>query len=107
METRRGNVALAERQREDTRIRIEGGTQSLADLAQTTAEVERRTGELLAARERLTHAENALRSLIAADERDPLWNAPLELTEVDATPVSGSIEESLSRALDRRPGARA
>lgn len=106
VETRRGNVALAERQREDTRIRIEGGTQSLADLAQTTAEVERRTGELLAARERLTHAENALRSLIAADERDPLWNAPLELTEVDATPVSGSIEESLSRALDGRPELR-
>lgn len=106
VETRSGNVDLAQKQRDDTRVRVEAGTQSLADVAQTTAEVERRRGELLTARERLAHAENALRALLADDTTDPLWTAPLELDlDTPPLPVEG-IDAAVARAFERRPELR-
>jgi outer membrane protein TolC len=77
VEIRESAVQVAEKQREDTRVRIEAGTQAEADLAQTTAEVERRRGEVMVARENRTRAENALRNLIARDADDPIWDQPL------------------------------
>ena len=106
VETRVGTVSLAERQREDTRVRIEAGTQSLADLAETTAEVERRGGELLAARERLAHAENTLRSLLAPDATDAIWTSDLELEGGGEMRALRAIEANLELALDRRPELR-
>jgi hypothetical protein len=73
-------------------VRIEAGTQAEADLAQTTAEVERRRGEVMVARENLIRAENALRNLIARDADDPIWNAPLSVPR-SASGSSGSSEE--------------
>ncbi|HYH09165.1 MAG TPA: TolC family protein [Thermoanaerobaculia bacterium] len=66
VETRQSALEVAEKQREDTRTRIEAGTQSEADLAQTTAEVERRRGELVVARENAERAGNALAFLTGA-----------------------------------------
>lgn len=66
VETRRSALEVAEKQREDTRIRIQAGTQSEADLAQTNAEVERRRGELVVAQENVTRAENVLAYLTGA-----------------------------------------
>lgn len=65
--TRESALSLAEKQREDTRVRIQGGVQPEADLASTTAEVERRRGDLVQSRENVIRAENALRLLIGED----------------------------------------
>lgn len=81
VEIRESAVRVAEKQREDTKVRIEAGTQAEADLAQTTAEVERRRGDVMVARENLTRAENALRNLMARDAGDPIWDQPLVLAE--------------------------
>jgi outer membrane protein len=51
LDVRRGSLALAEQQRADTQVRIEARTVPPSDLAQPTAEVERRRGDLLSAQE--------------------------------------------------------
>jgi outer membrane protein TolC len=98
VDIRESNVRVAEKQREDTRVRIEAGTQPEADLAQTTAEVERRRGEVMVSRENLTRAENALRNLIARDAGDPIWEQPVVpqawSDELAARPVVESNAES-------------
>jgi outer membrane protein TolC len=101
---RESAVALAEKQREDTNVRIEAGTQAEADLAQTNAEVERRRGEVLVARENLTRAENALRNLIARDADDPVWESAL----VPADPPRAAHERvdvaaAIAQAVQKRP----
>ena len=100
-EIRQSAIRVAEQNREDTRVRIEAGTQAEADLAQTTAEVERRRGDLVTAIEARTRAENALKSLIARDSADPLWSQPLEIPpdrddgqRASAPDVNASIEEA-------------
>ena len=92
IDIRESTVRVAEKQREDTRVRIEAGTQAEAELAQTIAEVERRRGEVMVAREHLIRAENALRNLIARDAEDEVWDAPLSVPR-SASGSSGSSEE--------------
>jgi outer membrane protein TolC len=67
VETRRSALEVAEKQRADTRIRIEAGTQSEVELSQTSAEVERRRGELVFAQENAQRAMNTLAYLIGAE----------------------------------------
>lgn len=104
VEIRESTVQVAEKQRDDTRVRIEAGTQPEVDLSQTTAEVERRRGEVMVARETLIRAENALRNLIARDANDPIWDAPV----VVSTAPRNSEErrgtgELIATALQNRP----
>jgi len=104
VEIRQSSIRVAEKQREDTRIRIEAGTQAEADLAQTTAEVERRRGELAVARENLARAENALRNLIVRDAADPLWERELVTGSTTAAVAAPpSIHEAIATALQKRP----
>jgi outer membrane protein TolC len=104
VEIRESAVRVAEKQREDTRVRIEAGTQAEAELAQTTAEVERRRGEVMVARENVTRAENALRNLVARDADDPVWEQQLALTETPrAAPERVEVREAIGRALRNRP----
>lgn len=70
IETRESALRLAEKQREDTKVRIEAGTQAEADLAQTRAEVARRAADVALAQENATRAENAL-GLLMGD----VWSA--------------------------------
>jgi outer membrane protein TolC len=104
VEIRESAVRVAEKQREDTKVRIEAGTQAEADLAQTTAEVERRRGDVMVARENLTRAENALRNLIARDASDPIWDQPLVLAE---TPLAShehvDVAAAVARSQQNRP----
>ena len=76
VEVRRRSVALAERQRDDTKARIESGTAPESDIAAPTAEIERRRGDLLAAEESAQRAEHALKSLMLDAIDDPLWSQP-------------------------------
>jgi outer membrane protein TolC len=101
---RESPVTGAEKQREDTRVRIEAGTQAEADVAQTTAEVERRRGDVMVARENVIRAENALRNLIARDAGDPIWERAL----VPADPPHAKHERvdtatAIARAVQNRP----
>jgi outer membrane protein TolC len=103
---REATVRVAEKQRDDTRVRIEAGTQPEADLAQTTAEVERRRGEVIVARENLTRADNALRALIARDADDAIWTNALELDgagTVPGQPAGRSRSDAIAVALAHRP----
>jgi outer membrane protein TolC len=104
VEIRESAVRVAEKQREDTKVRIEAGTQAEADLAQTTAEVERRRGDVMVARENLTRAENALRNLIAHDAEDPIWDQPLVLAETPRVSHERvDVATAVARSQQNRP----
>lgn len=104
VQIRESTVRVAEKQREDTRVRIEAGTQAEAEVAQTTAEVERRRGDVMVARENLTRVENALRNLIARDAGDPIWEQPLVLAETPrALRERVDVATAVARAQQNRP----
>lgn len=104
VEIRESTVRVAEKQREDTKVRIEAGTQPEADLATTTAEVERRRGEVMVARENLVRAENALRNLIAREAGDPIWEQSLVLAETPrALQERVDVAAAIAKAQQNRP----
>ena len=102
-----GSVALAGEQLHDTRARVEAGTLPESDLAQPRAELERRKGELLSARESAQRAENQLKSLIAGGEADPLWEEPLVAVDApEAVPFPVDLAAALRQAASLRPELR-
>ncbi len=97
-------VRLAEEQLSETEIRIENGVAPETEIAQPLAELERRRGELIAAREQVLRAENALKLLILADGDGDLWLqrlAPVEEATVEVTAVDAAA--AMERALAARP----
>ncbi|MEO6487109.1 MAG: TolC family protein, partial [Thermoanaerobaculia bacterium] len=108
VDIRQSSLHVAEQQRHDTRIRIQAGTQAESDIAQTTAEVERRRGDVVASIEARTRAENALRSLITSDPSDPLWDRPIVPEDQPITPRTQPVDvaAALTTAMDRRPELR-
>ena len=104
LNVRRGNVTLAEQLRVDTQVRIDAGTVPPSDIAQPTAELERRRGDLFAAQETVARAERALKQLMLDDARDPMW--AVELTpadQPDAAPIRVDITTALDEAARNRP----
>ncbi len=96
-------VWLADEQLSETVLRIDSGALPETEEAQPRAELERRRGELLAARELVQRAESALRLLILADDDDELWAArlvPVDDVEVEPTPVD--LGRAMERALATR-----
>jgi HAE1 family hydrophobic/amphiphilic exporter-1 len=87
LDVRRGSLALAEQQRIDTQSRIEARTVAVSDLAQPTAEVEKRRGELLSAQESVVRAERALKLLMIDSLDDPTWAETLIPTDTPDTAV--------------------
>jgi HAE1 family hydrophobic/amphiphilic exporter-1 len=102
-EVRQATLALAEQQRHDTEIRIEARTIAPADLAEASAEVERRRGDLLRAQEQASRAERALKVLMF-DEGSTTWGTTLEpADDPEAAPRPIDVEAAVAQALDRRP----
>jgi outer membrane protein len=104
VEVRRNGVALAGQQRADTETRIAARTVAALDLAQPTAEVERRRGDLLAAQESAARAERALKLLMLDDPADAQWTVeftPTEAPEVETKAVD--VERALADAASHRP----
>jgi outer membrane protein len=104
LDVRRSSLQLAERQRDDTAVRIEAKVLAPADLAQPTAEVEKRRGDLLASQEAVARAERALKLLILGDLDDPMWGvalAPIDRPEAASTTVD--IQRALADARANRP----
>ena len=104
VDVRRDSVMLAEQQRADTQARIDARTAAALDIAQPTAEVERRRGDYFAAQEQTVRAERNLKLLMTDDPADPIWSVTLVPTnppEVEAKPVD--IQKALADAMRLRP----
>jgi len=96
-------VALAEKQLSETKSRVEAGTLGETEVAQPTAERERRKGDLALARQRVAEAENTLKLLVLGDPRDPSW--PAEIVPADDPELTTSrpdVEKALETAFARR-----
>jgi outer membrane protein TolC len=100
IEIREASIRTAEKQREDTRVRIQAGTQAEAELSSAVAEVERRRGELAGSRENAARAENQLRNLIGE------WERPIGASGAGPLGVTaGSLKPDalIATALANRP----
>ncbi len=97
-------VALADRQLSETKTRVEAGVLSETEVAQPTAERERRKGDLALARQRVAEAENTLKLLLLGDPRDPSWSAEIVPTDDPESAIQpAALDEALGTALARRP----
>lgn len=104
LQVRQGNLALAEAQRVDTQSRIEAKTVAVSDLAQPTAEVERRRGDLLSAQESVVRAERALKLLVIDSLEDPIWSQAIVPSDAPDTPVLPvDVTGALATARRNRP----
>ena len=96
-------VSLAEEQLAETEARVQSGTAPETEIAQPRAELERRRGELFAARETSARAETALKTLMLADDDAALWQetfAPQVDRNVEIETVDRGAE--MERALAQR-----
>jgi outer membrane protein TolC len=101
---RESSVTLADEQRSDSETKIEVGTLPESDIAQPEAELERRRGDLYAARETAKRAELLLKTLILNDEADPVWTQTiLPLDEPETAIQSVDVAAALRDAASRRP----
>jgi HAE1 family hydrophobic/amphiphilic exporter-1 len=98
------SVALAEKQLSETKSRVEAGTLGETEVAQPTAERERRKGDLALARQRVAEAENTLKLLVLGDPRDPSWSAEIVPADDPALTTSRpDVEKAIETAFARRP----
>lgn len=96
-------VDLAVRQLEETRVRIESGSSPETEIAQPRAELERRRGDLLAAREAASRAETALKILILGDDT-AAWAERLEPVDDIVVPIEPvDLATAMDGALAARP----
>jgi outer membrane protein TolC len=103
VEIQRDNIALAEQQRADVAVRIEAQATPEADLAQPTAEIARRKGEMFAAEEARQRAENGLKLLMLEGPSDPLWTVPLRAGDApDIAPIAIDLDAALQDAQQNR-----
>jgi HAE1 family hydrophobic/amphiphilic exporter-1 len=101
---RRASVTLAEEQREDTQVRIHARTIPKSDIAQPTAEVERRRGDVFAAEEQVARAERALKLLMLDDTADALWAQALEPGDMpEPQSFRADVERAVAEATRNRP----
>src|SRR5262249_49024790 len=101
---REESVRLAEEQLAEARTRVESGAAPDTENAQPRGEVERRRGELLAAKEATSRAETALKLLILADNDSEMWADSLA-PEVDRNLDIQSVDRAsaMEQALASRP----
>lgn len=97
-------VTLADRQLSETKSRVEAGALGETEIAQPTAERERRKGDLALARQRVAEAQNMLKRLVLGDPRDPAWSVEIVPSdEPELTTESPDVEKAVETAFARRP----
>jgi outer membrane protein TolC len=97
-------VALADKQLSETKSRVQAGTLGETEVAQPTAERERRKGDLALARQRAGEAENNLKRLVLGNARDPSWSAEIVPTDdPELATSSPDVEKAVETAFARRP----
>ncbi len=98
------SVELAEKQLEETKSRVEAGVLGETDIAQPTAERDRRLGNLALAQQAVVRAQTSLKQLILADPADPLWAAEIMPTDSpDAEFEQPDLDAALASARLKRP----
>ena len=100
----RGKRDARESQRADTQARIDARTAAALDIAQPTAEVERRRGDFFAAQEQAARAERTLKLLMTDDPADPIWSetlVPSNPPDIETRPID--IQKALMDAMTHRP----
>lgn len=107
VEVREEAVHLADEQLAQTRARVEEGAAPETELSQPKAELERRRGEMYAAREAVSRDENALKRLILGATDTTLWATSI-LTNDDpniavVATASQEVDLLLQQALRDRP----
>jgi outer membrane protein len=103
VEIKAQSVALAERQQSDVQVRIDAKTTPESDIAQPTAEIGRRKGDLYASEEARLRAENALKQLMLENETDPLWDTALRAVDApDVAPTVPDLQAALKDASEYR-----
>ena len=90
VEIKQQSVALAEQQHSDVQARIDAKTTPESDIAQPTAEIGRRKGDLYASEEARARAERALKLLMLENESDPLWETELRAVDAPDIPATGA-----------------
>ncbi len=98
------SVELAGKQLEETKSRVEAGVLGETDIAQPTAERDRRLGNLALAQQAVVRAESALKQLILADPADPLWAAEIMPSDSpEAEFEQPDLDAALASARLKRP----
>lgn len=99
-------LTLAEAQRREWTVRIDAGIAPESDLASADAAIAARRTDVIAAVDRATRAELALKQWLVGDLEDPLWDSRLVLVD-RPPPLPSSMEASalVTDALTRRPEA--
>ncbi len=97
------SIELADKQLSDTKTRVESGALAKTDVAEPTAELERRRGDLALARQQVEQAENTLKLLVLGDPGDPDWGREIVPADPPETALEHpSLPESLATARARR-----
>ena len=97
------SVSLADRQLSETKTRVEAGALAKTDVAEPTAELERRRGNLAQARQRVEEAENTLKILVMGDPGDPDWASDIVPVDAPETELKHpSLTESLATGVAKR-----
>jgi outer membrane protein len=97
-------VGLADQQLSETKSRVEAGVLGETDIAQPTAERERRRGNLALARQRVTETENALKRLMLGDPGDAMWSERITPTDEPETALeTPDVAQALAAAQANRP----
>jgi len=96
---------LAKTQLEQNRRMIDAGTLPPVELPAAEAELESRLDDLYRSTGQVTEVEDALKTLLARERQDPLWNE--EIVPVDAGPAELpaviELADAEAEALARRP----
>jgi HAE1 family hydrophobic/amphiphilic exporter-1 len=98
------SVELARQQLSETQIRVDAGVLAKTDIAQPSAELERRRGNLVEARELFSRIANALRLLMYTDPSDPDWERDITPADEPTTPpINVDVQGAIATALKNRP----
>lgn len=101
---RERSLALAEAQRDDTKVRIDAGIAAEAELAAPQAEIARRRADLVRAHDDAGRADIGLRQLLAGTADSPAWALAFELTDdPPAALTTDPVDALVKDALTRRP----
>ena len=107
-EVLREAVRLGREQLARTQRQIESGTLAPVELAASEAELQRRIDSFVASVNRVTQAENGLKTLLASSRDEPLWNQ--QLLPVDQKPLDvpfRDLGKIVVLGLERRPEMKA
>jgi outer membrane protein TolC len=104
VEVLESSVGLANKQLSETQSRVDAGVLARTDLAQPTAELERRRGDLAEARDRASRVATSLKLLMFADAADPDWEREIVPTDEPSAPsVAVDVPAAIAAALRNRP----